>query len=101
MTSRATRTQTDERRHAEDELQDLLLRVRSLKDQLQTEDAYLQKEVRLTDDFDQIIGQSQSLKCVFQQAQQAAITNSTILILGETGTGKELLARAIHSTSRR
>jgi PAS domain S-box-containing protein len=90
-----------DRKRAEEELHDLLLKVQSLKDRLQAENAYLQKEVRLAHDFDQIVGRSEALKHIFRQAQQAAATDSTILVLGETGTGKELLAHAIHSASLR
>src|SRR5262245_5739478 len=61
----------------------------------------VQEENRPEHGFGQIIGRSKALKQVLQQAQQAAPTDTTILLLGETGTGKELLAEAIHSISLR
>jgi formate hydrogenlyase transcriptional activator len=84
----------------EHEIADLFLRVQQLKDQVQDEDAD-QQEIPLAHDFDQIVGSSVALKQVLRQAQQVAPTDTAILILGETGTGKELLAQAIHSLSAR
>jgi formate hydrogenlyase transcriptional activator len=72
-----------------------------IKDQLADEKDYLQDEVRLAHDFSEIIGQSPVLKRVLQTIETVAPTDSTVLLLGETGTGKELLARALHNLSRR
>ena len=72
-----------------------------IKDQLAGEKDYLLDEVRLAHDFREIIGQSAALKRVLQTIATVAPTDSTVLLLGETGTGKELLARALHSLSRR
>jgi len=69
--------------------------------QLAEEKDYLLDEVRLAHDFREIIGQSAALKRVLQTIATVAPTDSTVLLLGETGTGKELLARALHNLSRR
>ncbi len=65
------------------------------------EPMYLEEQVRPEDRFDDIIGRSASLRAVLDQIQIVAPTDSTVLILGETGTGKELIARAIHNRSSR
>ena len=87
------------RRQAEKELKEALQHIEQLKDQLQADYRYLQEEIKLEYDFDQIIGQSNELKYVLFKVQQVASTDATVLILGETGTGKELIARAIHHAS--
>ena len=63
--------------------------------------SYLEEEVRPEDNFEDIIGRSASLRAVFEQVRIVAPTSSTVLVLGETGTGKELIARAIHRRSTR
>jgi formate hydrogenlyase transcriptional activator len=68
---------------------------------LTEEKLYLQDEIRTEYNFEEIIGESRALKRVLEQVQTAAPTDSTILVLGETGTGKELIARAIHNLSAR
>jgi PAS domain S-box-containing protein len=73
----------------------------SLKDQLQAENVYLQEEIRLTHDFSQILGESVSLRAALQRVELVAATDATVLIQGETGTGKELFARAVHELSAR
>lgn len=83
------------------ELQKALTEVQQLKDQLQAENIYFRKEIQLEHNFDQIIGQSKSLKYVLFRVEQVAPTDTTVLISGETGTGKELIAHAIHHTSSR
>ena len=77
------------------------LEIVRLKEQLQADYSYLQEEIKLTHDFEHIIGNSNELKYVLHKVEQVAPSNTTVLILGETGTGKELIARAIHSTSPR
>ena len=75
--------------------------LKVLKERLQAEADYLREEVRVSGKFDEIIGQSKPLKSVFQRIEQVAPTDSVVLITGETGTGKELVARGIHNLSRR
>jgi len=80
------------------------LAFRRMVDRAQTlreEKLYLQDEIRTEYNFEEIIGDSMSLRRILDQLQTAAPTDSTILILGETGTGKELIARAIHHLSGR
>jgi formate hydrogenlyase transcriptional activator len=75
--------------------------ISALKARLQQENVYLQEEIRQDHNFKEIIGGTPALKKVFRQIETVASTDSTVLILGETGTGKELVARAIHSSSAR
>ncbi len=72
-----------------------------LKEKLIKENVYLQEEIKFSQNFDQIIGESEAIKRVLRQVDQVSSTDSTVLILGETGTGKELIARAIHAASPR
>ena len=72
-----------------------------LKDRLAEEKLYLEDELRTEYNFDEIVGESSSLKRVLKQAETVASTDATVLILGETGTGKELIARAVHNLSPR
>jgi formate hydrogenlyase transcriptional activator len=71
------------------------------KARLQEQNLYLQEEIKGIHNFDEIIGQSPALLAVLDLVRRVAVTDSTVLITGETGTGKELIARAIHSRSRR
>ena len=68
---------------------------------LTAEAEYLRQEIKTLCGFDEILGQSAALKRVLEDVEQVAVTDTTVLILGETGTGKELIARAIHGVSRR
>jgi formate hydrogenlyase transcriptional activator len=77
------------------------LELKKLRERLQAETDYLREEIRVYGRFDEIVGQSTKLKKVFQRIEQVAPTDSTVLITGETGTGKELVSRAIHNLSRR
>jgi PAS domain S-box-containing protein len=90
-----------ERKRAEQALQKALSEISQLKDQLQAENVYLKEEIKLEQDVGEIVGSSQAIKAVLHQAGKVAKTDTTILITGETGTGKELLARLIHNLSRR
>jgi formate hydrogenlyase transcriptional activator len=74
--------------------------IDQLRDRLQEEKLYLEDEIR-NEYFDEIVGESPSLMEVLDQVRTVAMTDSTVLVLGETGTGKELIARAIHNTSPR
>lgn len=75
--------------------------IATLKDKLNKEKLYLEDEIRNELNFDEIIGESPAIKKVLRQVGIVAPTDSTVLIFGETGTGKELLARAIHDRSKR
>src|SRR5207245_6918326 len=75
--------------------------IADLKDKLAQENLYLEQEIRSEMNFDQIVGRSAALRQALQQVETGAPTDSTVLIYGETGTGKELIARAIHDLSAR
>jgi formate hydrogenlyase transcriptional activator len=75
--------------------------IAELKDKLAQEKLYLEDEIRGEMDFEGIVGQSSGLRHVLQLVETVAPSDSTVLLLGETGTGKELIARAIHERSRR
>jgi formate hydrogenlyase transcriptional activator len=75
--------------------------IASLKARLEKENVYLQEELRAEHNFEEIVGSSPALLKVLHAVEQVAPTDSTVLIYGETGTGKELVARAIHSRSSR
>jgi PAS domain S-box-containing protein len=86
---------------AEENLQTALAEVSQLKNALQEENIQLKEMIKLEHDFTEIIGNSAPLKYVLYKIKQVAGTDATVLVMGETGTGKELVARAIHSTSTR
>lgn len=88
-------------REAEDKLKKAYAEVQRLKDQLQNENIYLREEIKLEYNFTEIIGKSGSIEGALKKVCQVARTDATVLILGETGTGKELLARAVHNNSSR
>jgi len=75
--------------------------IAELKDKLAQEKLYLEDEIRGEMDFEGIVGQSSALRHVLNLVETVALSDSTVLLLGETGTGKELIARAIHERSRR
>jgi formate hydrogenlyase transcriptional activator len=89
------------RQRAETELQAALQQIRALQQKLEAENVYLQEEIRKEHNFEEIVGNSKSLLEVLRRVETVAPTDSTVLILGETGCGKELIARAIHNRSRR
>jgi len=75
--------------------------IAELKNKLAEEKLYLEEEIRTEHNFEEIVGESAALKRVLSQVETVAPTESTVLIQGETGTGKELIARALHNLSRR
>lgn len=75
--------------------------IELLKDRIQAENIYLQEEIKHNSNFEEILGQSPKLEKVFHQVEQVSPTDTTVLLLGETGTGKELFARSIHNLSQR
>jgi len=89
------------RQRAESELQAALEQVRSLQKKLEAENVYLQEEISKEHNFEEIVGNSRALVEVLRRVETVAPTDSTVLIMGETGCGKELIARAIHSRSKR
>jgi len=90
-----------ERLKAEAELREAFAEIEKLKDRLHAENVYLQEEIRREHNFEEIVGSSAALLAVLQQVERIAPTDATVLILGETGTGKELIARALHDRSAR
>ena len=89
------------RKRTDEQLKKHVGEIEELKQRLERENIYLREEVKLLVEHTDIVGQSVAMKKVLTQAEQVAQTDSTVLLLGETGTGKELLARAIHSMSLR
>jgi len=88
-------------RKANVELKLRLQEIEELKNQLAAENKYLQEEIKLSYNFDEIVSKSTSFRQVLQHIEQVSATDATVLILGESGTGKELLARAVHNISNR
>jgi len=89
------------RKENEASLRKAFLEIRNLKQQIEADYVYLRDELTLEHNFEEIIGQSDALKTVLYKVEHVAPTDSSVLILGETGTGKELIARAIHHASER
>jgi PAS domain S-box-containing protein len=89
------------RKEAAASLKTALDEVQRLKNQLHEENIYLQEEIRVASNFGEIIGNSEPLRRVLRQAEQVAPLDTTVSLFGETGTGKELLAHAIHKLSPR
>jgi transcriptional regulator with GAF, ATPase, and Fis domain len=89
------------RREAEIELQDSFDKIKRLKDRLAQENILLRQEIEIQFRHDEIVGDSDTMEGVLKQAEMVAKQDTSVLILGETGTGKELLGRAIHNMSPR
>ena len=98
---RASNRDISDRKEAEIMLRSAYTEIEQLKNRLEAESAYLQDEIKLEHNFENIIGNSDALKYVLYRVAEAAPTDTHVLILGETGTGKELIARAIHNLSSR
>ena len=90
-----------ELKHAQKKIELQLAEIQKLKDQLEAENLYLRQELKLSHTFDEIIGESNILKHILYRVEQVAPQDTTVLLEGETGTGKELFARAIHQKSKR
>lgn len=90
-----------ERVESRQEIESALAEISKLKDQLHEENIYLREEIRAAHGFDKIIGNSPQLNIALSLAEKVAPTDVSVLILGETGTGKELIAQAIHDLSGR
>jgi formate hydrogenlyase transcriptional activator len=90
-----------ERKNAEEQLRQALDEVRQLRDRLEHENTHLRQEVKQMYGPSRIVGQSAAIRRVLAQVERVAVTGSTVLLLGETGTGKELFASAIHELSPR
>ena len=90
-----------DRKEAEEELRRAHAELNQLKNQLEAENIYLQQELQLDQAFGEIVGQSDPIKYVLSKITQVSPTDATVLISGETGTGKELVARAIHAAGAR
>ncbi len=94
-------TDITERKRAESDLQNALDEIESLRDQLYKENIALRDEIDKASMFEEIVGESPALRSVLARVAKVAPTDSTVLVTGETGTGKELIARAIHKRSQR
>jgi transcriptional regulator with GAF, ATPase, and Fis domain len=90
-----------DRKRRDSQLMAHLEEIRALRDRLEEENVSLREEVKSTHDFDEIVGQSRAIRLVLARVSQVAPTDAAVLLLGETGTGKELLARALHQRSAR
>ncbi|QQS39998.1 MAG: sigma 54-interacting transcriptional regulator [Acidobacteriota bacterium] len=90
-----------ERLHAERGLQQALAELQILKERLEDENVYLREEIRQSHNFEEIVGESPALLKTLQDVERVAPTDATVLVTGETGTGKELIARAVHERSSR
>lgn len=93
--------EVQERRRAEDALRHAFDENKKLKDQLYCENLALRDEIDRASMFEEVVGTSKALKAVLSRVAKVAPTDSTVLLMGETGTGKELFARAIHKRSHR
>jgi transcriptional regulator with GAF, ATPase, and Fis domain len=90
-----------EHRQMEDQLRVQLDEINSLKQRLEKENIHLRKEIEFKTVHEEIVGRSPAMRRVLAQVEQVAQTDATVLIEGETGSGKELLARAVHQLSDR
>jgi PAS domain S-box-containing protein len=96
-----THMDVTEQRRSRKALEDALVEIKTLKEQLFQENVALRQEIDETSMFEEIVGKSSALQKVLKEIETVGPTDSTVLIYGETGTGKELIARAIHNLSSR
>ena len=89
------------RKRSEESLRNALSEVRRLKDQIESDYVYLSEEINLEHDFQDVVGNSTALKQLLVKVKQVAPTNASVLLLGETGAGKGVIARTIHNASGR
>jgi len=89
------------RKHADEDLRKAYAEIKQLEQRLEQENLYLQEEIKLERAHDEVVGRSAAIRAVLRKAEQVARTDASVLLRGETGTGKELIARAIHASSRR
>jgi formate hydrogenlyase transcriptional activator len=89
------------RKRASEELQTAYSHIEQLKQQLERENFYLREEIKLEQAHHEVVGRSDAIRRVLKKAEQVAGTDAAVLLLGATGTGKELIARAIHESSKR
>ncbi len=89
------------RKRSDEDLQKAFSEIEALKEQLEAENVHLRERITFTEHQQEIVGESDAIKAVLKQIEQVAGTDSTVLIRGETGTGKELVANAIHRLSKR
>lgn len=98
---RSSNRDITKRKNYEEELRKALFEIELFREQLEAESAYLKEEIKLSHNYDNIVGTSNALQYVLFRIEQIAAADTNVLLLGETGTGKELFARAIHNTSKR
>ncbi len=89
------------RKRNEEDIQLALSEIKQLKEQIEADYLYLSEEIKLEHNYGEIVGQSQSLQHILVKVNQVAPTDAPVLLLGETGTGKGLIARSIHNASKR
>ena len=89
------------RKHAEEELLNALETIKKLKDRLEAENIYLRDEIKLKEGYGDIVGTSDPMRYAMHRLRQVAGTNATVLLTGETGTGKGIFARFLHRESNR
>lgn len=100
-TNEVLKKEIDNRKQTEAALKVAYQEIKQLKTRLEAENIYLQQEVARLDNFGEIVGQSSAISYIFSQIEQVAPINATVLLLGETGTGKGVVANAIHRRSNR
>lgn len=99
--ARASNRDITKRMQMAEELRRQLDQIKNLQQRIKAESIYLREEIKSEHNFENIIGNSDSLKYVLYRVMEVAPTDAPVLIMGETGTGKELIARAIHNASSR